>query len=133
MLKHKNNMKKYIIFLLTGILFVACAEKKTGFSNISKGMTKNEVLAQVGEPTKKSDVLVAEVWTYDADDRTIVFRNGEVYQVMTSAEARIDSIESALKETSRDVTEKLRATGDTIDSAGLRLKQKITGDTVRKN
>lgn len=96
-------------------------------------MSKEEVIKQVGEPTKKNDILIAEVWRYDLHDRTIVFRNGAVYDIMTSAEARIDSIESTLKETGREVKEKLRHAGDTIDSASRKIKNKIIGDSAKKN
>ncbi len=131
--KTKPKMKKYAIILLSFIILSSCADKQKEFSSITKGMTKEEVIQQVGEPTTKRDILVAEVWKYDLADRTIVFRNGEVYDIMTSTEARVDSIESALKETGRDVKEKLQQTGDTLDSASRRLKEKIVGDSVKKN
>ncbi len=129
----ENHMKKYVIILLSLIVLSSCAEKQKEFSSIKKGMSKEEVIQQVGEPTTKRDILVAEVWKYDLADRTIVFRNGEVYDIMTSTEARVDSIESTLKETGRDVKEKLQQTGDTLDSASRRLKEKIVGDSARKN
>ena len=114
-------------------VFGSCADKQKEFSTIKKGMTKEEVIQQVGEPTSKRDILVAEVWKYDLADRTVVFRNGIVYDIMTSTEARIDSIESTLKETGRDLKEKLQQTGDTLDSSSRRLKEKIVGDSVKKN
>ncbi|HEY1009024.1 MAG: hypothetical protein ACO1NS_10110 [Daejeonella sp.] len=126
-------MKKYMIILLVSLILSSCADKQKEFSSITKGMTKEEVIQKVGEPTTKRDILVAEIWKYDLADRTIVFRNGEVYDIMTSTEARVDSIESSLKETGRDVKEKLRQTGDTLDSASRRLKEKIVGDSVKKN
>ncbi len=126
-------MKKYLIILLTSLILSSCADKQKEFSSITKGMTKEEVIQKVGEPTTKRDILVAEIWKYDLADRTIVFRNGEVYDIMTSTEARVDSIESSLKETGRDVKEKLQQTGDTLDSASRRLKEKIVGDSVKKN
>ncbi|WP_276346450.1 hypothetical protein [Daejeonella sp. JGW-45] len=126
-------MKKFMIILLASLILSSCADKQKEFSSITKGMTKDEVIQKVGEPTTKRDILVAEIWKYDLADRTIVFRNGEVYDIMTSTEARVDSIESSLKETGRDVKEKLRQTGDTLDSASRRLKEKIVGDSVKKN
>ena len=128
-----QKMNKYLVMLLSCVILGSCAEKQKEFSNVKKGMTKEEVIQQVGEPTTKRDILVAEIWKYDLADRTVVFRNGTVYDIMTSTEARVDSIESALKETGRDVKEKLQQTGDTIDSASRRLKEKIVGDSVRKN
>ena len=103
-------------------------------------MTKEEVIQLAGEPTSKRDILVAEVWKYDIADRTVVFRNGIVYDVITSAEARIDSIETTLKETGsdlkeagRDIKEKLQQTGDTISRKGRQLKDNLEGDSSKKN
>ena len=125
-------MKKYLVIFLSILILSSCAEKQKEFSNVKKGMTKEEVIQQVGEPTTKRDILVAEIWKYDLADRTVVFRNGEVYDIMTSTEARVDSIETTLKEAGRGVKEKLKQTGDTLDSTSRRLKDKIVGDSVKK-
>ena len=126
-------MKTYIVILIAFLTLSSCSSEQKDFSSVTKGMTKEEVIAQVGEPTKKNDILVAEIWKYDLANRTVVFRNGEVYDVMTTTEARVDSIEATLKETGKDVKEKLQQTGDTIDSASRRLKEKIIGSSVKKN
>lgn len=125
-------MKKYLIILLSSIILSSCTEKQKEFSSVTKGMTKEEVIQQVGEPTSKRDILVAELWKYDLADRTVVFRNGTVYDIITTAEARVDSIEATLKETGKGLKEKLQQTGDTIDSASRRLNDKIDGDSVEK-
>ncbi len=125
-------MKKYLVIFLSLVILSSCAEKQKEFSNVKKGMTKEEVILQVGEPTTKRDILVAEIWKYDMADRTVVFRNGEVYDITTSTEARIDSIETTLKEAGRGVKEKLKQTGDTLDSTSRRLKNKIVRDSVKK-
>lgn len=117
--------------MLSAFLFTACAEKQKDFAKISTGMTKDEVLSQVGEPSKKNDILLAELWVYDNARRTIVFRKDTVYDIITSSNARIDSIRTSLKETGKDLEDKLKSTGDTIDSAGLRIKNKIMGDSVK--
>lgn len=96
-------------------------------------MTKEEVIKLVGEPTTKRDILVAEVWKYDLADRSVVFRNGNVYDIITSTEARVDSIEASLKNAGKGLKEKLQQTGDTIDSASRRLKDKIDSDSVKNN
>lgn len=121
------------MILLSIALLGSCTEKQKEFSSIKKGMSKEEVIKQVGEPTSKRDILVAEIWKYDMGDRTVIFRNGTVYDIMTTTEARLDSVESDLKETGRDLKEKLKQTGDTIYSASRRLKEKIDGDSVKKN
>jgi hypothetical protein len=126
-------MKTYLTIFAALVLMSACGEKQKEFANITTGMTKEQVLQQVGEPTKKNEILLADLWVYDEADRTIVFRKDTVYDIITSAEARIDSIEAGLQRTGRGVKEKLEATGDTIDSASLRIKNKIMGDSVKKN
>lgn len=126
-------MKKYLIIILCIVLLNSCTEKQQEFSSVKKGMTKEQVITQVGEPTSKRDILVAEVWKYDAADRTVVFRNGTVYDIVTTTEARVDSIEATLKDAGKGLKEKLQQTGDTIDSAGRRLKDRIEGDSAKKN
>jgi len=133
-------MKKYLLILLSVVLLNSCADKQKELSSIKKGMTKEEVIQQAGEPTSKRDILVAEVWKYHLFDRTVVFRNGVVYDIITSAEARIDSIESTLKETGsdlkeagRDIKEKLQQTGDTISRQSKRLKNNLDVDTLKIN
>lgn len=133
-------MKKYLIVLVSILVLGSCVDKQKEFSSIQKGMTKEQVIQLAGEPTSKRDILVAEVWKYDLADRTVVFRNGNVYDIITSAEARIDSIETTLektgrelKETGRDIKETLKKTGDTIENRSERLKDNIDGDSVRNN
>ncbi len=126
-------MKSYLLIILSAILFTSCAEKKKDFANVSTGMTKQEVISQVGEPSKKNDILLAELWVYEKADRTIVFRKDTVYDIITSANARVDSIAASLKEKGKEGEEKLKSVGDTIDSAVLRIRNKIMGDSSKKN
>lgn len=126
-------MKIIILILFCALVLGACSKKQKDLANITKGMTKTEVISQVGEPDKKTDLLMADLWRYDEAGRTIVFRQDTVYDIMTSTDARLDSIENALKETGSDVEEKIKATGDTLDSAGRALKNKIFSDSARKN
>ncbi len=126
-------MRNYLIAVLILAMFSSCAEKQKNFANIKTGMTKEQVLQLAGEPSKKNDILVSDLWVYNDADRTVVFRNDTVYDIITSANARIDSIEATLKETGREVKEKLKSTGDTIDSASLKIKNKIMGDSAKKN
>lgn len=126
-------MKHYLSVILILLLFSACAERPKDFKNISIGMTKEEVRAQVGEPEKKNDILLADLWIYEGANRTIVFREDTVYNILTTTKARVDSIEASLKETGKDVKKKLKSTGDTIDSAALRIRNKIMGDSTKNN
>ena len=93
-------------------------------------MSKQEVIAAVGEPSKKNDILVAELWEYTDAGRTIVLRNDTVSDVMTSADARIDSIKASLKETGQDIKEKLKTAGEKLDSLGDRIGGKLKKDSV---
>lgn len=133
-------MKKCLILIVSLFVLGSCADKQKEFASIQKGMNKEQVIQLAGEPTSKKDILVAEVWKYDLADRTVVFRNGNVYDIITSAEARIDSIEmtlketgNELKETGRDIKESLEKTGDTIENRSERLKNNINGDSVKNN
>lgn len=127
-------MKNYLTVLLSlVIIFSGCANKPKDFNHVLIGMTKAEVLGLVGEPGKKNDILLADLWIYDDANRTIVFKADTVITILTSTESRIDSIEAYLKETGKDVKDKLQSTGDTIDSAALRIKNKIMGDSVKNN
>lgn len=126
-------MKKIIGALMAVLTISACAEKEKSFNGVSTGMTKEEVVGQVGEPNKKNDLAFAELWTYDNADRTIVFRSDTVYDILTSTEARIDSIEADLKETGSSLREKIDNTVDSLDSGSLRIKNKIMRDSAGRN
>ena len=126
-------MKSYIMIILVLAVFASCAEKQKKFANIKTGMTKEQVLQQAGEPSKKNDILISELWIYNNEDRTVVFRRDTVYDIITSANARIDSIEGTLKKTGKAVKEKLKSAADSIDSASQKIKNKIMGDSAKKN
>ena len=121
------------MIILVLAVFASCAEKQKKFANIKTGMTKEQVLQQAGEPSKKNDILISELWVYNNEDRTVVFRRDTVYDIITSADARIDSIEGTLKKTGKAVKEKLKSAADSIDSASKKIKSKIMGDSAKKN
>ena len=114
--------------MIATLFLMACGNNPKTFENIRLGMTKADVVTEVGEPSKKNDLLMAELWVYDQYDRTLVFKSDTVSDIITSAEARVDSIENSLKDFGQDVKQKLDHTGDTIDSASLRIKNKIMGE-----
>ena len=119
-----------MFWLLAIVIIGGCADKVKEFSAVKKGMSKQEVIAAVGEPSKKNDILVAELWEYTDADRTIVLRNDTVFDVMTSADARIDSIKANLKETGQDIKEKLKVAGEKLDSLGNRIGDKLKKDSI---
>lgn len=118
-------MKKLIAMISVVVLLNSCTEKQKDFSGVNPGMRKEDVLKKIGEPDKKNDLVFAELWTYSAADRTVVFRSDTVYDILTSTEARIDSLEMNLKETGSKLREKIDAGVDSLDSGSLNIKNKI--------
>ena len=92
-------------------------------------MTKEEVISIVGEPVKRNDIGI-QFWVYPEADRTIVFRSDTVYSVITSAEARMDSIRNSLQKAGEDLDKGLEKIGETFDSTANRVKQSL--DSLRK-
>src|SRR6476661_3743939 len=121
----------YIFILLT---LVSCTRSGQDFGAVKQGMTKNEVIAAAGQPSKKSNIGIAELWTYSANDRTVVFRKDTVYQIMTSAEARTDSLKVDVKEAGSKIKDKLNNFGDTLSKVGDSTKKKLRnfGDSTKK-
>jgi hypothetical protein len=117
-------MKALTILFACFIIF-ACNKQQKDFSQIKKGMNKNEVLALAGEPTKKNNLGVAEFWTYDAANRTVVFRKDTVYNIMTSSEARIDSLKMSTEETGEKIKQGAKETGQGLKEKTKKLENKI--------
>jgi len=114
---------KTFFFILIGLFLTACSTSPKGFSGIKTGMTKSEVLSLAGEPTEKNHTGIAELWVYPDSDRTVIFRKDTVYSIMTSAEARMDSIESGIKKTGTEIKEEAEDMGQKLDSLGRKLKE----------
>lgn len=98
-------------------------------------MSSQEVLNYAGEPDKKQDIGVADLWVYESADRTVVFRKDTVYDIITSANARIDSVKTTLDKIGDKIetqAEKAGATiktqaekaGEKIDSLGRKIKNR---------
>ena len=116
-------MKALLIFL-TLIVFISCNEQQKEFANIEKGMNKSEVEAIAGEPTKKTNVGLAELWTYDSADRTIVFRKDTVFNIITSSEARIDSLQNKVEDAGQKIQEGAKETGKDITEGTKKISDK---------
>lgn len=114
-------MKNSIIFFI-GLLLAGCADKQKSLGDIEKGMSKSEVISLAGEPAEKNNIGLAELWVYPDSNRTVVFRSDTVYDIMTSTEARIDSIASGLDSTGKEIKEKTLELGEKIDSLGNELR-----------
>ena len=79
------------------IMLAGCSQHPKDFSSVKIGMSSGEVLQNAGEPDKKQSIGVADLWTYTTADRTVVLRRDTVYDIITSANARVDSIKSSLE------------------------------------
>lgn len=123
-------MKKLFTFLLP-LSLLSCREAPKDFSSVSIGMTKDEVTSAVGEPTKKNELAVVDIWVYPDADRSVVFRKDTVYNIVTSSEARIDSIETSIERTGDKVGSSLNRLGDSLERTGQQIKDKFRRDTTR--
>lgn len=124
-------MNKLTIILFVFIL-AACSDNTKDFSSVKVGMTNQEVLQYAGEPDKKQDIGVAELWVYEKADRTVVFRRDTVYDIITSANARIDSVKTTLDNLGDKIEDQADKAVDKIDSLGRRIKN-TTIDSLRNN
>ena len=129
-----------VVFLL---ILVACSDNPKDFAAVKVGMSSKDVLQYAGEPDKRQDIGVADLWVYKNADRTVVLRNDTVYDIITSADARIDSVKTTLDKIGDKIevqAEKAGAkiktgaekAGDKLDSLGRKIK-KNTKDTSKTN
>lgn len=123
-------MKKLITLLLP-LSLLSCREAPKDLSSVSIGMTKDEVTSAVGEPAKKNELAVVDVWVYPQADRSVIFRKDTVYNIVTSSEARIDSIEMSIERTGEKVGSSLNRLGDSLQKTGQQIKDKFRRDTTR--
>ena len=122
-------MKKKIILPLAALFMAACSNEPKDFSTVTTGMTKQEVVRAAGEPGKKQDIEIAELWTYPAYDRTVVFRKDTVYDIITSADARTDSIRTSIGKMEEKLKSGTKKLGGKIDSTFERLDDRFKRDT----
>ena len=78
-------MKTWLVALLAAALLASCAKiTQDNFSRIQEGMTEQEVIALLGEPTEANSVNVLGVsgtssrWVGSDAEITIRFVNGKV-------------------------------------------------------
>lgn len=131
-------MKHILIVLIACFALASCREKPKDFNAVAIGMTKDQVTAVVGEPAKKNELAIADLWVYPDADRSIIFRKDTVYNIITSADARIDSIEAGLKSTGDDlkntgevIDRKLERFGDSVKRTADQIKDKFKRDTTK--
>lgn len=124
-------MKRILFTVLLPLSLLSCREAPKDFSSVSIGMTKDEVTATVGQPAKKNELAVIDVWVYPDADRSVIFRKDTVYNIVTSSEARIDSIETSLERTGDKIGSSLDRLGDSLEKTGQQIKDKFRRDTTR--
>jgi hypothetical protein len=134
-------MDKFLLVTIL-VLFAGCSQDQKRFSSVEIGMSSKEVLRYAGEPDKKQDIGIADLWVYENADRTVVLRKDTVYDIITSANARIDSVKITLDKIGDRIERKTEKAGEHIkgqaekagekvDSIGKRIKNR--SDTVLKN
>lgn len=120
-------------FLLgLSFLIAACSQNPKTLSGVQTGMSREEVIAIAGEPKNKNVVNKTEIWDYPESDRTVVFRMDTVYTIVTSAEARADSLGMWLDKTNDKVKDQLENLVDKADSAGDHIADKLRKDSTDK-
>ena len=123
-------MKQIVMISLLSIAITACGRNPKDFSTVQKGMNKTEVKTAVGEPDNQNDVGSTTFWAYRDADRTVVFRKDTVYNIITSTEARLDSINSSLQQADDKIAEGLDKVGNAFDSTAKKVKRSM--DSLKK-
>lgn len=122
-------MKKPIISIFILAVIAACSRAPKDFSGVHTGMRKEEVVLAAGEPSKKNNIEIAELWTYTAQDRTVIFRADTVYDIITSANARTDSIRASIGKAEDKLKSGTKKLGKKIDTTFKKLEDRFDRDT----
>lgn len=124
---------KAVSFLLILLLFAGCANRSKDITQVSKGMSKQEVIAVIGEPSHKKDIEVAELWDYPAYNKTIIFRKDTVYDWVVSSSAQIDSIKDSFKDLGTGIRKGIKKIGSKLDTVTKKLENKRGPDSLQKS
>ncbi|MEO8795629.1 MAG: hypothetical protein ABI390_09185 [Daejeonella sp.] len=124
---------KILISILLIVLMSACTQSRQKFENVEKGMSMQEVSLNAGEPSEKKNLGNIELWVYKDADRTVVFRHDSVFTIITSAEARADSIEMIVNKAGNDLKKGVIKAGDKLDSLGGNLIEQFSEDSIERN
>lgn len=118
-------MKLFLLISCLLTLFYSCSNTSKELKGVKKGMTKEQVLTFEGEPTSRNNLEIADLWVYEDADRTVVFRDDTVFSIITTANARIDSITSSLKNAGYSAKNKIYIATDSIQHTGAIIKNKL--------
>jgi len=122
-------MKTLFLTFISAILLSSCSRPAKDLATVEIGMTKAEVTGIVGEPQKKNVINKTEIWDYPDSNRTIVFRMDTVYSIMTTAKARLDSINIWMDSTNNKMKDGFKKIGDKIENASDRIEGKMKRDS----
>ena len=117
------------VILLSAVLLAGCSDNSKELTNISQGMNKQEVIQAIGEPSRKNNIELAELWVYPKYNKTLIFRADTVYDIVNSSTAEIDSIKSSLKGLGKGIKKGVKKIGKELDTVGKKLEGKIDNDT----
>jgi outer membrane protein assembly factor BamE (lipoprotein component of BamABCDE complex) len=123
---------RYVLLIFIVVTQPGCSENHKDLSSVKVGMTAEEVILLAGDPDKKNNIGIAELWTYKKEDRTVVFRKDTVFDVITSADARIDSIKTSLDHLGDKIENQSEKAADKLDDLGRKIKTKAKGDSLSK-
>lgn len=111
------------------VIAMACNRPAKDLADVEIGMHRDSVLGMLGEPKKKDVINATEVWNYTDSSRTIVFRSDTVYAVMTSPEARLDSVSKWLGHTNEKVKDGFGNVGEQLESVAGKVKHTLKKDS----
>mgnify|MGYP003575914625 CR=1 FL=1 len=129
--KNPQIMKALFFTLLSAIILSSCSRPSKDLATVEIGMTKEQVTGIVGEPVKKNVINNTEIWDYPDSNRTVVFRMDTVYSIMTSARARLDSINIWMDSTNSKVKEGFNNIGDKIGNTVDKIEDRADRDTSK--
>lgn len=129
-------MKPLFLTFLSAVILSSCTRPAKDLATVEIGMTRTEVAGIVGEPEKKNVVNNTEIWDYPDSNRTVVFRMDTVYSIMTTAKARLDSLNIWMDSTNNKakkgfgkVGEQLKNAGEKLEEVGQNVEDKLKRDT----
>lgn len=119
-------MKVYLVsILILAAVAGSCNRRPKDLATLERGMTRTEVLAIVGEPQKKDVINSTEIWVYPDSARTVVFRKDTVYTILTTTQARLDSMASWIGKTDGKLEKGFKKAGAKLDSAVKKIGDKL--------
>jgi len=123
-------MKSFLTLFLGLSILSSCSRPAKELGSVKIGMTKTEVSAVIGEPKKKNVINETEIWDYPDSSRTVVFRMDTVYSIMTSARARLDSVNTWLDSTNQKVKKQFGKAGDKLEDAAEKIQRGVSKDSI---